>query len=1626
MATSKDVRLRFLLEAVDKAGSVLEAVGKKLSDTVNAAQQVGNAGKQAGDAASQGLKTIEGAASSLTDRLEKVADTMAKVGEKAMVIGGAMTAAVALPVKISADFERAMSQVAAVADDAGTNMGTLRNAALEMGRQTRFSALEAASGMEVLAKAGLNANQILQALPSVLQLAVVGTMDVAMAADVAISAMSGMGKTTADLKEMMDMMALTANATIADVSDLGEAYKYAASFAQVSGVEFNVLNGALGVLHQNGRKATIAGTDIRSMLLGLEAPTDQAAQMMKEMGVELVRSSKGGVDLIATLKALRDANMNTEQAAEIFRRGGAASALILSQQADAVENLSLKVLNSSGTLDTMAKIMEDNLIGSLKLAMNALKSLATDLGSGFLTPLKNAVNAFTGLVNAVATFARNNQTLVNVLGGLIGTFGGLILVLGATSFAFGKLAGAMAFLWKQANIAGIINGMRTAMVLLTTPIDQLSFGLVGLAAKFKMLWAVIMANPWVALATALAAAAAAVIMFQDTLDEQYKTASEARAKIDELGTSITELARRVEVADEGTAEWKAANLELKKALEKVTQESGSLSQAASEAAGTIDEFGNRSEDSTTKVKAFIAALDAQRVAAATEQIRILGEQMRESFEPGWMERTTRGLDILFATMKMFSGGKAVWGGKVEGDTFTQRLLSSVDMVGQVYDKWTKDQQTKTDALKLKVMELGREWIKNGMAIKDMNDTMLRTKVKEAFPTLGTREVEAAVAGLKQVQGEYLKSQQVITNAANKSASERAAIYDKQFQSEVVSLQGLQKSYETARQAAQLKPDDPAAVKAMEASYKALFDAKNKIGAASVEFLKNKQLEYQKLQEEEVAEQQRKATLDEKNKEQYESKIYDIKMKYSKAYAADNAKVLEEMQKSGLGEQDKVFQEQARKTQIASNNANRAAQSSADQRVKIANANADKIARAEEETQKMLVALMAEGRAKIEAEYELEVQAFKRSDEYKVMSATARNERLLALEQKKNKRIEEEQIKTDQKINEAAMRADVERMNQEMEQIDWLHQQAEIGDDEYLAQKEANIQASYTRQLAYLEWYLAEAKRLGKTSDVQDTEIKIDQLKLALESKRNDLVRERVTLQKDAAQKERDALAAIVQAERQRLDLITKTSRWDRVEEYQKMKDIVGALNVQLESQQKHLATINQALQPDVWQRTANEIDNTRLAIVDMENELQVLGGTIEEGLTKGLQEYVLEQKTAFEQARDFAKQTAQEMQDTFSELFFDAMQGKLKTAMDYWKRFYTTVQKLASDYLSSWFMTGNNQGGQSGGGLFGMLMKFFGMGDKKEVTVKEQLNVQQMQAQTSLTQTTSQLGVTVQSSTSAVQTATVAIRELIAKLGSSSALGEAIPAGEFGEGGGGGIPAGEFGEEGGWAASDVTESLETGATGFWSSMQGWFSNLFGNMGSWFSSLWTNISSGWTDIFSYLKGGFGDIFSGLGSWISQLFSSSGGSGGGMGGFFEMFMSMFSTGAAGGGSITGGSGVKDDVPILGMAGEYILRKAAVQKYGIGFIEALNQGMLDIPTRLKALHIPTTVPRRGRFSSGGSVTPQSAGGQQNQGQPVQIVNVVDPNLLDQYLSSTAGQKTLINVMSKNHYELKRVLRS
>jgi hypothetical protein len=137
----------------------------------------------------------------------------------------------------------------------------------------------------------------------------------------------------------------------------------------------------------------------------------------------------------------------------------------------------------------------------------------------------------------------------------------------------------------------------------------------------------------------------------------------------------------------------------------------------------------------------------------------------------------------------------------------------------------------------------------------------------------------------------------------------------------------------------------------------------------------------------------------------------------------------------------------------------------------------------------------------------------------------------------------------------------------------------------------------------------------------------------------------------------------------------------------------------------------------------------------------------------------------------------------------------------------------------------------------------------------------------------------------------------------------------------------------------------------------------------------------------------------------------------------------TGKAEGGPIEGGTGHKDDVPILAMGGEYVVKKASVRKYGASFMDALNKGL--IPVNDLNFNIPTAAyPEYGKthFEDGGSVTASNISVQKTQkdaGQPVQIVNVIDPQLLDKYMASNQGQKTLINVLAANKYEMQHIMR-
>lgn len=130
-------------------------------------------------------------------------------------------------------------------------------------------------------------------------------------------------------------------------------------------------------------------------------------------------------------------------------------------------------------------------------------------------------------------------------------------------------------------------------------------------------------------------------------------------------------------------------------------------------------------------------------------------------------------------------------------------------------------------------------------------------------------------------------------------------------------------------------------------------------------------------------------------------------------------------------------------------------------------------------------------------------------------------------------------------------------------------------------------------------------------------------------------------------------------------------------------------------------------------------------------------------------------------------------------------------------------------------------------------------------------------------------------------------------------------------------------------------------------------------------------------------------------------------------------------AAGGLITDGSGMRDDVPILAMRDEYVIRQAAVKKYGVGFMDAINSGLLEIPEKMYVGLSRRVGKVTHRYAEGGLVTPTADPNKESKrDDSVQIVNVIDPSLLEKYLTSVPGQKTLVNVLTANRYELRKMM--
>ena len=203
------------------------------------------------------------------EKLQTVGNKISSVGQKLLPVTGVVTGLGTAAVKTAADFDSAMSRVAAVSGATGSDFDSLRDKAREMGAKTKFSATEAADAMNYMAMAGWKTEDMLSGIEGVMYLAAASGEDLATTSDIVTDALTAFGLTAADSGHFADVLAAASSNANTNVSMMGETFKYCAPVAGALGFSVEDTAEAIGLMGNAGIKASQAGTSMRSIMTNL-------------------------------------------------------------------------------------------------------------------------------------------------------------------------------------------------------------------------------------------------------------------------------------------------------------------------------------------------------------------------------------------------------------------------------------------------------------------------------------------------------------------------------------------------------------------------------------------------------------------------------------------------------------------------------------------------------------------------------------------------------------------------------------------------------------------------------------------------------------------------------------------------------------------------------------------------------------------------------------------------------------------------------------------------------------------------------------------------------------------------------------------------------------------------------------------------------------------------------------------------------------------------------------------------------------------------------------------------------------------------------------------------------------
>ena len=428
------------------------------------------------------------------EKLQAVGDKVSSVGQKLLPVTGVVTGLGTAAVKTAADFDSAMSRVAAVSGATGSDFDKLRDKAREMGAKTKFSATEAADAMNYMAMAGWKTEDMLSGIEGVMYLAAASGEDLATTSDIVTDALTAFGLTAEDSGHFADVLAAASSNANTNVSMMGETFKYCAPVAGALGFSVEDTAEAIGLMGNAGIKASQAGTSMRSIMTNLTGDVKLSGAAIGDVTIATTNADGSMRSLSAILADCRVAFGGMTEAekannAETLVGKNAMSGFLALMNAapEDIAKVSGAVNNCKDAAKNMADTMQDNLEGQLTILKSQLQELAISFGDLLMPAVRSIVSGLQGMVDVLNAMPDGVKQVIMIIALLAAVLGPVLIIIGKVISAVGTI---MTIVPK---LAGVINTVKTAFgalnaVMLANPIAIVIAAIAALVAAFVYLW----------------------------------------------------------------------------------------------------------------------------------------------------------------------------------------------------------------------------------------------------------------------------------------------------------------------------------------------------------------------------------------------------------------------------------------------------------------------------------------------------------------------------------------------------------------------------------------------------------------------------------------------------------------------------------------------------------------------------------------------------------------------------------------------------------------------------------------------------------------------------------------------------------------------------------------------------------------------------------------------------------------------------------------------------------------------------------------------------------------------------------------------------------------------------------